>query len=351
MDHIINLLFVLASCLLIGSMTGCGTGPENLDDTRTSFDQFRTHTLKVHDHFVYAGTDSGLFRKPVDPASTEWESLGLGDASVRTFLIFSEKELLASADFGIENPKTTIAKSGNGGESWVPFRNGYSGNVNNRVPWSMVMPPNNPDILYAGGPGNPDIAKSTDKGSSWTLVSGSWEQVGALFFLKVDSNSPEIIWAGGTKAILRGSLLKSTDAGSTWKHMPITGAEANVNDLLVKPGQSQVVIAGLEGVFSQARVLRKSTDSGQSWQTVHDGFSTRTMAHSASNSETIYASGRNDTSTLFFAKSTDFGDSWQEIAVPDTPERITVNDMLSVMTGGAEVLYFGTNKGVFSYRP
>lgn len=61
------------------------------------------------------------------------------------------------------------------------------------------------------------------------------------------------------------------------------------------------------------------------------------MTHSPRNLLIIYASGSNTTGKLFVLVSADFGDTWQTIEMEDGP------------TGIREVLYFGTNNGVYSY--
>ncbi|MDZ7704111.1 MAG: hypothetical protein U5L04_06465 [Trueperaceae bacterium] len=47
--------------------------------------------------------------------------------------------------------------------------------------------------------------------------------------------------------------------------------------------------------------------------------------------------------------SSDFGESWQTVEYEDGPTGIRVNDMVSLEVNGREVLYFGTNQGVYSY--
>jgi hypothetical protein len=52
---------------------------------------------------------------------------------------------------------------------------------------------------------------------------------------------------------------------------------------------------------------------------------------------------------LFFLATNNFGDTWQTIEHPESPANIYVNDMVSVTEDGQEVIYLGTNKGLYSF--
>lgn len=336
---LISFVFLVTSC-----STNAGSG--KIDDVPGTFKQNPTYHLTLYNGLLYAGTERGLFYKSADPADKNWKSLGLGRASIHTFLVFSDQKMLASVGYEGSANSSTIAKTNDGGKTWLQYQNGYGGNKYKLIPTEMEQSAGNPETIYAGG-GGFYVAKSTNKGNSWNLKTDSWESLGGLFLIKTDINNPNIVWAGGTRATFGARLIKSTDSGETWKEVPVSGASANVNDLLIKSDNSEVVVAGLAG--ASASFIRKSIDGGQNWKTVLEGFNTRTMAHSARNPETIYASGQNEAGTLFFAQSPDFGETWQQVTVPGVPSDISVNDMVSVLVNGQEVLYFGTDKGVYSY--
>ncbi|MBN2730820.1 MAG: hypothetical protein JXR26_00190 [Balneolaceae bacterium] len=95
-----------------------------------------------------------------------------------------------------------------------------------------------------------------------------------------------------------------------------------------------------------ANVVRKSTDG---WQTVLEGYSIRTLAHNARGQGRDYASGINEARTPFFAASTNFSDDWEIVEMENAAEALFINDMISVMEDGTEVLYFGTMKEVYKY--
>src|SRR5699024_4684956 len=154
----------------------------------------------------------------------------------------------------------------------------------------------------------------------------------------------------GSDAIFLPSLGKLDDCGNTWESITaLENVEATVYDVAVHPVDANIILVGFSGGVRPANIVRKSIDGGNTWQTVLKDIGVRTFAHSARNPQIIYVSGRSATSTLFFAVSRDFGDSWERIKLKDETTGIWVNDMISVIQNGHEVLYFGTNKGVFSY--
>lgn len=345
--ELLSLAIALFALILF---TSCVTDAGELESIEGEFRQNHTFELVVQNGLLYAATDSGLFRKNIHTEDENWESLGLGNTPIRTFVVFSDQEIMASVDFGNDNPKSTIAKTTDGGQSWTDFRNGYSDGINQRVPRGMVMDHSNPDILFAGGPGGLDIAKSMNRGQSWELVLGSWQNLGFFHFIKVDRNNSDIVWAGGSNAVFQPILDISVDGGENWEKLQEnlqiyenTVFEGTTYDIAIDSRQSSRVLLGLSGgIF-------RSEDAGQTWESVFSGAGIYSLTHSASNSEIIYASGQNMEGSLFFLRSTDFGDTWQTIVVPDVPDKIRVNDMVSLDVDGREVLYFGTDKGVYSY--
>ncbi|MBN2732305.1 MAG: exo-alpha-sialidase [Balneolaceae bacterium] len=331
----------------------CGTRADidEIDDVQGTFNQNPTFELRLHGGQLYAGTKGGLFRKPIDPSITEWESLGLGNATIRTFLVFTGNELLASAAY--ENPeKNTIAKTTDGGQGWFHFQNGYGGK-RNFVPNTLDINKENASTIFARSPPITNVGRSINKGKSWKSVLLSWvnPNLGTSTFVKIELNNPENIWAGGSNTIFQPHLVKSEDGGKTWKNLSSNLQiidnlvfEAETNDIIVNPDQSSQLLLGLSvGVF-------RSTDEGASWDSVYTKASIETFAMSPDKPVQIYASGQNTVGSLFFVQSNDFGDTWQQVTVPGAPDGIRVNDMVSVMAKGREVLYFATNKGVYSYN-
>lgn len=328
---------------------GCGSDPGAIDEEKKPFRQYHTHELAAHDGLVYAATDSGLYRKPVDPSSDEWASLGLAEATVWAMAVFSEQELLASISFSEGTRKNTIAKTTDGGETWFSWQNNFGGKKG-ITPKALEISSGNPDILYARGIYN--VAKSVDRGQSWKSVFSTWDGFGTAKFVKVDPNSPQTVYAGGSNAIFQPHLIRSKNGGLDWVNLndglqifENTIFEADANDIVINKQQGNKLLLALDvGIFY-------SENQGTSWDSVYTGASIQTFANSSFSDEIVYASGGNRTGTPFYLKSTDFGDTWQEFEIPGAPSGLWVNDMVAVEEGGVEILYFATNRGVYSYIP
>ncbi len=313
---------------------------------KTPFSQPPTNELTVFENGLYAVTDEGLYRRPVGDTSAEWISLGMAEKEVKDVVFLTGDRLLVAtriSDFGSGIPSLYLSEDG--GEHWQTYMNNYGGEEG-KYTWvgDMTTPSQPSDTVYSRVSGS-TVVRSINGGKTWNLINGQWDYWGGFAsFLEISPYHKNNIWTGGSNAIFQGYLIKSTNKGKSWEQVtpPVS---ATINDILLNPTESDSVLAATGyGIF-------RTADGGQNWQVAYKDIDIRTMAHSARNPETIYASGKNDSGTLFFAKSTDFGETWQQVQIPDAPSGIVVNDMISVMAGGQEVLYFGTNKGVFSYRP
>ncbi len=66
------------------------------------------------------------------------------------------------------------------------------------------------------------VAKSPDCGWRWEVVypegfPGGWDLMGVrMWFVKIDPNAPETVWAGGESMIFGPILSKSTNTGLDW---------------------------------------------------------------------------------------------------------------------------------------
>ncbi len=301
---------------------------------------------------LFAGTNNGVYKKDKEELNTNWSHIGLATdtTEILDIITWSESEIMIAVGYEeYYSANKVLYKTDDGGNSWISYNDHFTGpNISNFLR-RIAKNPNSPDIIFALG-GLP-VARSTDRGLNWKAVYKNWQLTAFGEVLKIDPQNPEIIWAGGQTNIFTPRLVKSTNGGTSWEELEvIQNAETRVFDIIIKRSNSNQVLAGLAGSITAANVIRKSTDSGQSWQTVMEDISARTLVHSARKPTTVYASGRNSNGTLFFAASGDFGNSWERVQWDDSPTGVQVNDMVSVMEDGQEVLYFGTNKGIYSYR-
>jgi|AntRauTorcE11898_2_1112593.scaffolds.fasta_scaffold06959_3 photosystem II stability/assembly factor-like uncharacterized protein len=296
-SFIIILLVVLCSC-------SSDPGSSHKIDFQGTFKKANLQDITVnkinaHNSVVYAGTEQGLYRKNSGASPSNWTPL-FQQKSILDFVVWNQQELLIGTP--LSSPQeVSIFISRDGGNSWQPYQNGFGTEDKNNHLAVVEKHPQNPTILF--GRGDFNVAMSPDSGQSWENVIGSWDGFGGGFFLTIDTINPDIIWGGGTTATFSAHLFKTTDGGSSWQNIDILkNVETTVYDLAVHPSRSNTVLAGL-GIG-----IRRSTDGGESWETVLENIGTRTLTHSDRNPQVVYASGIKASGTLFFAASGDFGD-------------------------------------------
>ncbi len=340
--------------VIVFCMAGCSTntqGPKLKIEGNFEYQDLKNREifeLRIHQSHLFVGTSLGLVSFKI---ANTLEQMGshMDSSTVRTFLIVRKNKWLISATFEEDPELNSIYKSSDQGSSWLPFRNGF-GDGGTAIPLTMDYHPNNPAVIYARGPSV--AAKSTTGGKSWKSILHSWDNpyLETVRFIKVDPNRSDHVWTGGANGYFQPLLFKSSNGGKKWKGLiVIQNVETTVWDVAIHPKKSKVILAGCAGVVPPARIIRKSNDGGENWHTVLQGINTHTLAHSVSDPRILYASGRNAKGTLFFAVTTDFGETWERVTMENSPTGIIVNDMISVMENDREVLYFGTNKGLYSF--
>ena len=334
-------------------LTGCGnsTGTDSRNNSTEGTFRFlalenrEIHELRHADQ-LFAGTSQGLVRLEMTSGEVQSTETFMEQAGVRTFVFIDETTWLISAVFSNNSDSSNIYRTTNRGESWQMFNNGFGGNEK-WIPAMMDNYKDRPQTIFARTPGRTNVGRTDDAGQSWESVVGTWDNpnLGTNRFVKVDPHNPEVVWAGGASALFQPNLWYSTDNGKEWSgFLVIENVETTVFDIISRSNNTEELLAGLSGI------IRKSTDGGESWKTVFGGIRIRTMAQSVRDNNTVYVSGLAPSSRPFFAVSFDFGNNWEMVEFENGPDNIVVNDMLSVMESETEVLYFATNKGVYSFR-
>ncbi len=188
------------------------------------------------------------------------------------------------------------------------------------------------------------LYKSEDDGKNWNTL----DHGGAPRFVYVSEEHQNQIWIGGQTNILSAYLEVSKDYGETWESLgqKVAGgfSESTVYSVVVNPVDEEMILVGIGGG------IRKSEDSGESWETVQEGYAILNLANSRTFSERVYGSGLSSEGKLFIAVSEDYGHSWQIELYPNSPDEIYVNDMVVTTIETEEVVYMGTNRGVYGFR-
>jgi photosystem II stability/assembly factor-like uncharacterized protein len=352
--YLTNILLVFGTVLLI--LTGCsgtGTDPNHplSGEWNSSELSNRVNIVYPADDILLIGSSSGIYEKELTSTNKQWMNLGLATDSseVVDIISWNKEEIMVAISYReYHTDNEVIFKTEDGGENWISYNDQFIGEHINNYLRRLTYFKDSPDKILALG-GLP-IAISIDRGLSWEPIYKTWKLTAFGEVIKIDPHNSDILWAGGETNIFTPHLVKSTDGGNSWERIDvIQNVETRVYDLIINANISDHILVGLGGSITTANVIRKSTDGGETWETVLEGINTRTFAHSAGNPGWVYASGRNATGNLFFVASGDFGESWETVEWEDSPAGVQINDMVSVIEGGREVLYFGTNKGVFSY--
>jgi photosystem II stability/assembly factor-like uncharacterized protein len=200
--------------------------------------------LHANNGLLYAGTDSGLFRKSIYSSDTIWVPLGLESKDIRALLVFDNSIFISSVQIsGTSGDTVSLFKSTDAGTHWFPFQNGFGGGEDNQVR-SLAMSTSQPNVIYAAGGA---IAKSTDGGMSWQRIYGdSWS--GAYYHhITIDTSWINVIWLIQDNIWLGGStILKSTTSGETWRGLSAING-ISINSIALNPSDSNVVYAGMWG--------------------------------------------------------------------------------------------------------
>jgi photosystem II stability/assembly factor-like uncharacterized protein len=147
-----------------------------------------------------------------------------------------------------------IYKSTDSGEHWTKLGGGLPTGLFGRS--NVAVTNANPNRLYAlieAKPGE-GLYRSEDAGATWTLINHSTEISTRPFYyttLGADPNNADIVWLGDE------GWFKSTDAGVTFKRMPIPHGDNH--DVWINPNNSMYMIQGDDGGATV------SLDGGYTW--------------------------------------------------------------------------------------
>jgi len=132
--------------------------------------------------------------------------------------------------------------------------------------------PGKPHVAYVGTGGG-GLWKTTNGGTTWTPIFER-QNTFSIGDIALDPQNPETIWVGTGEANPRNSVsfgdgvYRSTDGGTSWQHMGLSGTE-RIARVLVHPKNSNVVFVGAMGhAFGKHsdRGVFVTTDGGKNWQ-------------------------------------------------------------------------------------
>jgi photosystem II stability/assembly factor-like uncharacterized protein len=183
---------------------------------------------------------------------------------------------------------------------------------------SLAINPTNPLIMYLGTAAG-GVWKTTDGGQTWAAITDTQASL-AIGAIAIDPNNPNNIYVGTGEAdysvdsYYGQGLLKSTDGGTTWTLIssPFAsgGSAPPFAQIAIQPGNSSVLLAATEsGVY-------RSTNAGATWTNELPSYASAVI-FDPSNANTAYAGMNGYFNSIVYTsvtaaiyKSTDGGVTW-----------------------------------------
>ncbi|WP_457652102.1 WD40/YVTN/BNR-like repeat-containing protein [Rhodocaloribacter sp.] len=209
-----------------------------------------------------------------------------------------------------------------------PYRGGRSA--------AVTGVPGQPSTYYFGSAGG-GVWKSTDGGQTWKNISDDFFG-GSIGAVAVSEWDPNVIYVGGGEVTVRGNVShgygvwKSEDAGKTWKHVGLDDAR-RIPRIRIHPRNPDLVYAAVLGHLfgpNEERGVFRSKDGGATWEKilfVSDEVGAADLVMDPTNPRILYASTWRILRTPYSLesggegsglwKSTDGGDTWEEVTGKD----------------------------------
>jgi photosystem II stability/assembly factor-like uncharacterized protein len=287
---------------------------------------------------LYVGSDGGIFVS-ADAGTTFSDSLNVGIASHLIYDVGSSAGNRNAVIVGLQDNGTRV-------------RSGTTSVFNQEIGgdgFGCAIHPTNASLML-GSLYYDRIQRSTDGGLTWaSACSGITEcnNSSTAPFTTVLSR-----WTGDTTGntvytYSNTKVYKSTNFGSTWSGLGITGIPSGIFIRGVGAAHSNGSVIGF--VASGGRVML-TNNGGTSWTlattTPNNGLSMSSVAFDPTNPNTVYVTSVAPDATKSHAwKSTDFGVSWTVIE-NGLPAGVPVNQ-ISIDPGSSTTLYAATHLGVY----
>ena len=229
-------------------------------------------------------------------------------------------------------------KTTDAGQHWNNISDGY---FKLSSVGAIAVSQSNPNIVYVGmGEHAPrgvmtshgdGVYKSTDAGKSWTHI--GLEKTQHISRIVVHPDNPNIVWVAAQGALhgptQERGIYKSIDGGKNWKKTLYVNTLTGASELSMDANNPNILYAALwEHIRKPWQVvsggpgsgLYKSTDGGETWQTIHNGLPNEkgkmAIAVSPANSDWVYALIESDSQQekggLFRSKNA--GKSWSRVS-------------------------------------
>lgn len=225
-----------------------------------------------------------------------------------------------------------VWKTLDGGSNWKNISDGFFGSSIGAV----AIAPSDESIIYVGeGENSMRGNVSEGLGGVWRSDNGgkTWRNLGLkdgrhIIRLIIHPKNPDIVWAAVMGHLfgpnLERGIFKTIDGGKNWKKVLFVNDQTGVSDLVMEPGNTDVLYAGTWRVIrtpyslesgGEGSGLWKSTDAGETWKNISakKGLPKGTwgivgVAVAPTNTDKIYTLIENEKGGLFM--SADAGETW-----------------------------------------
>lgn len=225
-----------------------------------------------------------------------------------------------------------VWKTSDGGSNWKNISDGYFGGSIGAI----AVAPSDPAVLYVGEGENTLRGNVSEGFGMWRSEDAgrTWKNIGLkdtrhIVRIVVHPKDPNIVWVAAIGHLFgpgqeRG-VYKTIDGGKTWKRVLFSDEQSGAVDLVMEPGNPQVLYASTWTVIrtpyslesgGPGSALWKSKDGGLTWKKLNNkpGFPSKSVvgiigvAVSSANPDKIYAIVENSNGGLFMSE--DGGENW-----------------------------------------
>ena len=169
---------------------------------------------------LYAGTTGGVYRTINATQSWEKKSRGMvaSDAKMASMALGVNGLAVDPTNSDVVYAGTTkgLYKTTDQGEQWVRIE----GSIRDSYVSAIQLDPSQPSTLYLAT--SDRVQKSEDSGATWQPKINGLEAT-SIRSLQVNPSNPQVLYVGTNG----GGLYRSSDAGASWKRLPLNMASSS----------------------------------------------------------------------------------------------------------------------------
>ncbi len=299
--------------------------------------------LTYHNNTVYmlGGSRVYLYKSTTDGAS--WDSLKFYDSSnvnqpLQSSITFNSVAVNGN-DMVVVGGNGYVSASSDGGATWS--NKNYSVNSGSNFYTSIYMASES-DIWLTSGGGVGSLLHTTDAGSTWTAIPSSHSSAMA----QIDFGSPDTAFScGGNVAGNVGQVGKSVNGGMNWAQIPVPAVNHTYLALDFLTGSTGFVGGGGAGLPAN---IYKTTNGGTSWISQPLGYTGSVLSIQMFNLDLGFALGN------LFHKTTNSGTNWIAQTTPAgaLTNMFALNEDVIILGGAVSpssnnpVIYRSTDAGI-----